>query len=74
MEEISSGDCHGSQNAEGATEDKALTNSSALPRYSTEMYGFPALLVTLKGKCLISDCTSGSSNLRPRRRLTQKTL
>jgi hypothetical protein len=51
-----------------------LTNSFSSPRYSTLMYGLPPLLKTLKGKCLISDWTSASSNLRPIKRLASKTL
>ena len=38
------------------------------------MYGFAALLITLKGKCLRSACTSASSNFRPIRRFASKTL
>ena len=38
------------------------------------MDGFPVLSITVKGKCLISDCTSASENLRPMRRLASKTL
>ncbi|KIK23419.1 hypothetical protein PISMIDRAFT_100544, partial [Pisolithus microcarpus 441] len=36
--------------------------------------GLPALLTTLKGKYLISACTSGSPNLRPMRRFAPDTL
>ena len=38
------------------------------------MYGFPALSKTVKGQCLMSDCTSASENLRPMRRFASKTV
>lgn len=40
-----------------------------LPFTITEMTGFPSLLITLKGKFLMSAWTSGSSKRRPMRRL-----
>ena len=40
-----------------------------LPFTITEIAGLPSLLTTLKGKFLISACTSGSSKRRPIRRL-----
>lgn len=51
-----------------------LTNCLVSPRYSTWTTGLPPWLMTLKGKCFISDCTSASSNLRPIRRLASNTL
>jgi hypothetical protein len=38
------------------------------------MYSFSPLLITLKGKCLRSACTSASWNFRPIRRFASKTL
>jgi hypothetical protein len=38
------------------------------------MYGLAPLFQTLNGKCLMSACTSASSNFRPMRRLASKTL
>ena len=51
-----------------------LTKVLVSPRYWTETLGLPPLFQTLNGKCLISACTSGSSNFRPIRRLASKTL
>uniref|UniRef100_A0A0E9R6U8 Uncharacterized protein n=1 Tax=Anguilla anguilla TaxID=7936 RepID=A0A0E9R6U8_ANGAN len=49
-------------------------NALLSPLYSTSTLGFPPLLTTLKGQCFISDCTTGSSNLLPIKRLASKTV
>ena len=51
-----------------------LTNVRNSPLYATWMAGLLALLATVNGQCFISRWTSGSSNLRPIRRLASKTV
>lgn len=51
-----------------------LTKSLKSPLWLTWIMGLPSLLTILKGQCLLSRLTSGSSKYRPINRFASKTV